>query len=110
VNSRKAEVAASLYLEMRGYEVMERGWRRARSEIDIIAKKDNVVHFVSVNYKNLEPGSTEIETLQPAELRKMQHSAWAWVDETKWQGKYVISTIEIVGPDFVIFGFNENVL
>jgi putative endonuclease len=110
MSSKKAEVAASLYLEMRGYEVLERGWRRARSEIDIIAKKNGVMHFVYVKYKNLEPDAGDLDVLQPAELRKMQHSVWAYVDETKWQGKYVISTVEIVGPDLVVFGFNENVL
>ncbi len=34
----RAEKAASLYLEMRGYKVLERNWRRPRCEIDIVAE------------------------------------------------------------------------
>jgi Holliday junction resolvase-like predicted endonuclease len=42
---RKAEAAARVYLEMRGFKIIEQNWRRPRAEIDIIAQKDGVVHY-----------------------------------------------------------------
>ena len=48
---RRAEKAAATYLEMRGYQIIERNWRRPRCEIDIVAKKGDVIYFVEVKYR-----------------------------------------------------------
>jgi hypothetical protein len=40
----------------------------------------------------------------------MQRSAWGWIDETKWQGGYVLSSVELAGPNFTVLGFIENVI
>ena len=36
---QKAELTATNYLEMRGYAILERNYRRPRCEIDIVARK-----------------------------------------------------------------------
>ena len=45
---QKAELTATNYLEMRGYAILERNYRRPRCEIDIVARKNDVVYFVEV--------------------------------------------------------------
>ncbi len=106
---RKAEKAARLYLEMRGYEVIELNWRRPRCEIDIIARKRDVIHFVEVKYRfNNEQGGG-LEAITPTKLQQMRRAAWAWVEETEWRGEYVLSAIELAGPDFTVMSFIENV-
>jgi Holliday junction resolvase-like predicted endonuclease len=44
-NDLKAETAASVYLQMRGYKIVERNWQRPRSKIDIIASKGGSIHL-----------------------------------------------------------------
>lgn len=105
---RKAESAASAYLEMRGFEIVERNFRRPRCEIDIIATKAGVVHFVEVKYRRNDYQGSGFDSITSAKLRQMARGAYIWVDETKWRGEFVLSAVEISGPDFVIMGFIEN--
>lgn len=42
------ESAAAKYLENRGYSILERNYRNKMGEIDIVCKKDNILHAVEV--------------------------------------------------------------
>ncbi|HUY84933.1 MAG TPA: YraN family protein [Candidatus Dormibacteraeota bacterium] len=106
---RKAEKAAALYLEMRGYKIIERNWRRPRCEIDIIAEKDGVMHFVEVKYRYNDEQGGGLEAITAGKLKQMRRAAWMWVEETKWRGEYVLSAIELAGQDFTVISFIENV-
>ena len=105
---RKAERAASAYLEMRGFEILERNFRRPQCEIDIIATKDKVVQFVEVKYRRNDDQGSGFDAITSAKLRQMARGAHIWVEETKWSGEYLLSAIEVSGPTFAIMGFIEN--
>jgi putative endonuclease len=105
---QKAERAAALYLEMRGYQIIEQNWRRPRCEIDIVAKKDGRLFFVEVRYRATANQGSGIDSITQAKLKKMQRSAWFYTEETEWTGPYQNSVIEVEGPDFQILSFVEN--
>ena len=106
----KAEEAAKVYLEMRGYKIVEQNYRRSRCEIDIVAQKDEVMYFVEVKYRKNDSQGSGLEYVTSTKLRQMQFAADTWVDEYKWHGQYQLSAIEIAGRDFVVLSFIENVL
>ncbi|HEX7633316.1 MAG TPA: YraN family protein [Candidatus Saccharimonadales bacterium] len=107
---RKAEAAARTYLEMRGYKIIEQNFRRPRCEIDIVAQKDDVIHFVEVKYrKDYEQGGG-LEAITATKLRQMRFAAEIWVEEYKWHGQYVLSAVEIAGSEFAVMSFIEDVL
>jgi putative endonuclease len=106
---RKAEKAASVYLEMRGYKVLERNWRRPDAEIDIIAKKDNVIYFVEVKYRRNDDQGGGLEAITSSKLKHMQRAAQGWVEETKWTGQYQLSAVEIAGTNYAVMSFIDNV-
>jgi len=106
---RRAEAAASVYLEMRGYKIIERNWRRPRCEIDIIAEKNGVIHFVEVKYRYDDQQCGGLEAITATKLRQMRYAANTWVEERKWQNQYVLSAIEITGPTYTVLSFIENV-
>lgn len=106
---RRAEKAAKVYLEMRGYEIVEQNWRRPRCEIDIIARKDGVIHFVEVKYRFNDEQGGGLEAITSGKLKQMRRAAWVWVDEYKWKGEYVLSAVELAGADFAVISFVENV-
>ena len=106
---RKAEAAARVYLEMRGFKVIEQNWRRPRSEVDIIAEKDGIIHFIEVKYRFKDDQGSGLDAITPTKLKQMRRAAWGWVEETKWHGEYVLSAVEIAGPNFTVLGFIENV-
>jgi uncharacterized protein (TIGR00252 family) len=108
VTGLKAEAAARVYLEMRGYKIMEQNFRRPRCEIDIIAQKGDTVYFVEVKYRrNYEQGGG-LEAITQTKLRQMQFAAEIWVQETKWAGPYQLSAVELAGADFTVMNFIDN--
>jgi putative endonuclease len=63
------EEMAAQYLRDKAYQILERNYRWARGEIDIVAKKDNMLIFVEVK-------TAQRDTFGPPET---------WVDRRKQQ-------------------------
>jgi Holliday junction resolvase-like predicted endonuclease len=110
ITGQKAEQAAVVYLEMRGYSVLEQNFRRPRCEIDIVAKKDGIVYFVEVKYRATNAQGGGLEAITATKLRQMQFAAEIWVQDTKWAGPYQLAAVEVGGPTFAIEHFIDNVL
>lgn len=106
---RKAENAAKAYLEMRGFRILEQNFRRPNCEIDIIAVKDETVHFVEVKYRHNDDQGSGFDAITQTKLNRMRRAAVTWSQESKWRGERVLSAIEVSGPHFTIMGFIENV-
>lgn len=107
---RRAEKAAATYLEMRGYNIIERNWRRPRCEIDIIAEKDGAVYFVEVKYRSGLGQGGGLEAITSTKLRQMRYAATSWLAEAKWRGPSQLAAVEITDPNFTITSFIDNVL
>jgi putative endonuclease len=45
---KQGEALAGSYLLKQGYTLIEKNWRHSRWEVDIIAEKNNVLHFIEV--------------------------------------------------------------
>lgn len=70
----QSEKIATRFLEQQGYIIIERNYfARNLGEIDIIAKRDDVLHFIEVKSgrRNFDP----VYNLTPAKLRKVINSA-----------------------------------
>ncbi len=48
LTGKTGEQLAALFFSKHGYIVLEKNWRHSRWEVDIIASKNNVLHFVEV--------------------------------------------------------------
>jgi putative endonuclease len=49
---KQGEELAEKYLLQHGYEILHRNWRYSHYEIDIIAKKQDTIHFVEVKLRS----------------------------------------------------------
>ena len=105
---RKAEAAAAMYLNMRGFQILEQNYRRPRCEIDIIAQKGDAVYFVEVKYRRNDDQGGGLEAITPSKLRQMRYAAEVWVQESKWAGPYQLAAIELAGPEFSVLSFIDN--
>ena len=94
---------------MRGFKIIEQNWRRPRAEIDIIARKDDVIHFIEVKYRVRDDQGSGLDAITSTKLKQMRRAAWLYVDETKWHGEYLLSAIELGGRNFAVLSFVENV-
>jgi putative endonuclease len=69
------EAHAVLYLEHKGFIILERNWRSKRNEIDVIASKGNTLHFIEVKTRtssSFAPPETKVNT---PKLKHMKEAA-----------------------------------
>lgn len=71
----EGEKAALEYLERSGFTVVCTNFRTPVGEIDIIAKKDNVLHFIEVKSRRGRKMGDPLESLTPAKRKKIRKTA-----------------------------------
>ena len=49
---KEGEQMAAEWLELRGFQLISRNWRSARYEVDIIASRDGILHFIEVKSRH----------------------------------------------------------
>lgn len=108
-SGRQAEQAAATYLEMRGYKIIERNWRRPRCEIDIIAEKDGVIYFVEVKYRRNYNQGGGLEAITSSKLKRMHFAAASWREELKYFGPSQLAAVEVTDPNYTVVSFIDNV-
>lgn len=95
------EKLAEDFLQRKGYEILDRNFQKRCGEIDLICRKDDVLHFVEVKTR------TEASTLKfgpPAEAvtktkqQKIIQTAFTYLSEKNYGGKinWQIDVVSIV--------------
>ena len=78
---RRGEELAARHLEAQGYGILERNYRCALGEMDIVAQDGEVLVFVEVRTRrNLRFGRPE-ESVTPAKQRKLVEVALSYLSE-----------------------------
>lgn len=95
---KAAESAASENLAANGFRIIDRNWKTPRCEIDIIAKKDQIIYFVEVKYRSTPYQGEGVDYVTNAKLRKMDFAARVWCQFNKWEGDSRLAVIG-VGTD-----------
>ncbi len=75
------EDIAARHLEKQGFEIIERNWRLREGELDIIAKKGNLIAFVEVKTAYSNRFGDPVEWVNPAKCRQIGKIAGAWIDK-----------------------------
>lgn len=87
---KKGEILALEFLEKKNFKIVATNFRAGRGEIDIIVKKDNVIHFVEVKTrKNDDFGSPE-SFVSEAQAGKIAQTAELFLEKYE----------EEIGQDF----------
>lgn len=94
-----SELVACLYLSLQGFRILRRryitGKNTNRAEIDIIAKKKNLLIFVEVKHrKNLISGLDAVTQKQSLRLRQ---AAETYIVNSRWVGDARFDIIVISG-------------
>ncbi|MDE6622936.1 MAG: YraN family protein [Alistipes sp.] len=84
---RAGECAAAEHLRREGYEMLARNWREGRYELDLVALRDDVLHFVEVKTRRFD-GLTPPEAAMTADkCRALRRAASAYLARSGWQGE-----------------------
>ena len=74
---RRAEAAAALWLQLKGYRILERRARTPLGEIDLVAARGKMLIFVEVKSRStFEAG---LEAVTPELRRRVEQAARLWV-------------------------------
>ena len=65
---KEAEEKASLYLQRNGYEILVQNFHSKFGEIDIVAKKEGILHFCEVKFSKV---SDPILRITPSKMNKI---------------------------------------
>ena len=104
MNDRKergswGEDRAALYLRLHGYKVVERNFRCRQGEIDIIARKGDIVAFVEVKQrKNADFGEAR-EFVTYSKQRRVIAAAELWLLKTRCELQPRFDVIEVYAPE-----------
>lgn len=92
----RAETAAADYLYEAGFTLLERNYYSRFGEIDIIATKEGVLHFVEV--KSAEDFELAIQNITPKKLSRLIKTAEIYMSANGYDGIFVFDAL-IVTPE-----------
>lgn len=84
------ESVAATHLESKGYRILQRNWRTARGEIDLIALAGDVLVFVEVKTRRGLKSGTPEEGVTPQKARRLLELGQAYLyenglDDVEWR-------------------------
>lgn len=103
-----AEQMAADYLVAQGYSIIDRNWKTRWCEIDIIATKHEVVHFVEVKFRRRVDQGGGLAAITPQKLRQMRFAAELWLQRNPNLDAR-LSAIDVAGEDMVVMKMLEDI-
>lgn len=75
----RGEALAAEHLERSGWTILERNFRSGRKEIDLVARRGEVVSFVEVKARSGAGYGHPLEAITGRKQREIQQVASAWI-------------------------------
>ena len=72
---------AADYLEGLGYTIIRKNWRHARYEIDLVALKDEVLHFIEVKTRQSQRFGLPEDDVDRKKLRSLIRAGEAFLEK-----------------------------
>ena len=92
-----AEQAAARFLQQKGYTILAANYRSKKAEIDLIARKNNLLVFVEVKARaNATYGWPE-QAVTPRKQELLLAAAQTYIEEANWQHDARFDIISIIG-------------
>lgn len=81
------ETLAANYLVRKGYQILASNWRYYHLEIDIIARKDNLMVFVEVKLRFDKGAQTARDSVNRTKEQRLINAAEAWIMTNNFDGE-----------------------
>ncbi len=94
---RGGEEVAAQFLERKGYKIIEKNFRKKWGEIDVIAEKAGIVHFVEVKAVSRESKDYRPEELiHETKLRKVARTAALYMEQHGDRREFQVDGITVI--------------
>ena len=94
---RYAEDTVANYLIEKKYKIISKNWRTRWCEIDIVAKKKNIIYFVEVKHRKNTKYGDGLDSINNKKLSQMTFSAEIWVNDNNWKGDWALMAASTEG-------------
>ena len=82
---RRAETLAAAWLMLKRYRVLQRGFKVAGGEIDIVARRGTTIVFVEVKARDTR--ETALLAVDSAKRRRIARAAAVWLSHNPWAAR-----------------------
>ena len=108
---KKGELQAATWLKEQNYDVLYVNWRHSHYEIDIIASRNNVLHFIEVKTRNSIAFGHPEESVSKKKFSSMMNAAEEFlVQHSEWKRiQYDVLSITKLKDKPVEYFFIEDV-
>lgn len=105
------EALAAAYLSEKGYRILEQNWRHSRWEVDIIAEKDTILHFIEVKTRRTKKFGHPEENVDKKKIQNLINAAEAYLyRQPQWKRiQFDILSITILKDEPVEYFLIEDV-
>jgi putative endonuclease len=103
------EELATGWLEKKGFSILHRNWRYGRTEVDIIASREKIYHFIEVKCSHGDDYGFPEERVGKAKLRNIMRGASHWLYQKhispEHRVQYDVLAIQLKNgiPDYFLF-------
>lgn len=105
------EETAAVWLRRKGYEIIQRNYSTRWGEIDIIAERKGVVHFIEVKGRKQGAWFHPEETVNKSKIRRIYQTALMYTSTDKKNRDFSIDVIAITqGALEPTIEFFENIM
>lgn len=103
---KKGEEWAAGWLIREGFRILHRNWRQGRFEIDIIAQRGDVYHFIEVKCRHPNSYGQPEAAVSRAKLRHMMQGATGWLTRLRGPQRVQYDVLAITtgpaGPEYLL--------
>lgn len=80
------EALAATYLQQNGFTLLHQNWRHSHWEVDIIASRNNVLHFVEVKTRRTKKFGHPEESVSKKKIQNLINASAAYLQkQPQWQ-------------------------
>jgi putative endonuclease len=111
LTGNSGEALAARYLAGKGYNILQKNWRHSRWEVDIIAEKDTILHFVEVKTRRTKKFGHPEENVDKKKMQNLINAAEAYLYQyPQWKRvQFDILAITILKDEPVEYFLIEDV-
>jgi putative endonuclease len=105
------EALAAVYLTQNGYKMLHQNWRHSHWEVDIIAEKDGILHFVEVKTRRTRKFGNPEENVDRKKIQNLMNAAEEYLYQyPQWKRiQFDILSITILKDEPVEYFLIEDV-
>ncbi len=111
LTGNQGEALAAIYLTQNGYSILHQNWRHSRWEVDIIAEKEGILHFVEVKTRRTQKFGHPEENVDRKKIQNLINAAEEYLyQQPQWKRiQFDILAITILKDEPVEYFLIEDV-